>query len=46
MYGEILSLGDYNSYEEYSHIQALAREEYEEECAREEYEKECMNKND
>ncbi len=46
MYREMLSLGDCNSYEEASYIQALAYEEYEEECAFEQYKELCMIENE
>ena len=46
MYRELLCAGEYDSYEEYSYLQAQARAEFEEELAeeqaREEYSKEVQ----
>ncbi len=41
MYMEKLAAGEYDSYEEYNILHALAKDEYEQECAKAEYEQEC-----
>ncbi len=42
MYMERLAAGEYDSYEEYNVLNALAKDEYEQECAKEEYLQELL----